>query len=355
MSFLRKELVDILDVTKPALASKDLIEELTQFWFKGDCVYAYNDIIGLQHPLKTDFVGGLRGSLLLGLLDKSRAKDIHIEPLQNGEDQKEMLIRAANTRLTLALLDDSRALWEIPSFDKAKSVVFGKSFLEVIESVLVSVGGDTSVPDQLGVTIEPNNKFLDFYTTDSLCISWARLPLPENYNCGRIILPEVFCEQLLRLFKDGGYLVISEDSVAAQNSKGVYLYSRLIETNNPLDFSGQIRESIPKDYDKLLVDIPSRLKLAIERILIVLQNSPPGESARIFIDKGNILRLYVKTSIGEIKDSMKIIQEHEDIAVDADPILIKRVLQGREKFLLSDKCILLTGPKNFVHLISLSS
>src|SRR5258708_37719206 len=110
MSYLRKDFLDILNIARPALASKDLVEELVCFWFVNDKVYAYNDVIGIQLPLKTDFTGGIRGSLILGLLDKSRAKDIFIEPINDGE----MLLRAANTRLTMPLFEDKRSLWDVP-------------------------------------------------------------------------------------------------------------------------------------------------------------------------------------------------------------------------------------------------
>jgi len=43
MAYLRKDLLEILNIAKPALASKELVEELTHFWLLGTNVYAYND------------------------------------------------------------------------------------------------------------------------------------------------------------------------------------------------------------------------------------------------------------------------------------------------------------------------
>jgi DNA polymerase III sliding clamp (beta) subunit (PCNA family) len=351
MNFQRKELLDTLNIVKPGLASKDLVEELTCNWFQGDTLYAYNDLIGIQIPFKTDFTGGLRGSLLLGLLDKSRAKEVSISPLNDGN---EMLLKAANTRLTLALLEQNRALWEVPEFDKSKSFVIGKDFLLALENVLISIGGDTSIPDQLGVTLLATNDTLDLFTTDNSTISWYRLPKPKGYNVERVIIPAIFCEQLLRLCKDGAYLVVTDEAVMAQNSKGIFLFSRLIESQRPLDLADIVASSLPETYEENLITVPSRLKLAIERVNIVLENHV-GQPADFYIEEGsNFLRLYAKTDNGEIKDSMKLDQEHSIVRISVDPTLVKRALNGRTQFLLTDNCFVLAGPGEFIHLISTS-
>lgn len=352
MSFPRRDFLDTLNLAKPGLASKDLIEELCCYWFQGNELYAYNDLIGLQVPFKTDFVGGLRGSLLLGLLDKSRAKEITISPLNGGS---EMLVKAANTRLTLALLEQNRALWEVPQFDRSKSFVMEKEFIDALENVLVSVGGDTSVPDQLGVTVLATNNTLDLFTTDNNTISWQRLPKPKSYNIERVIIPTAFCEQLLRLFRDGAYIIITEDSIMAQNTKGLFLFSRLIESSRPLDLADMVASSLPETYEKDLISVPSRLKLAIERVTIVLENRV-GQAAEFYIEENSrFLRLYCKTDLGEIKDSMRLDQEHPSVKISVDPILIRRALANRTQFLLTDHCLVLAGPGEFIHLISTSS
>lgn len=353
MNLERKLLLDTLNIIKPGLASKDLVEELTCVWANGTYIYAYNDLIGIQVPFKTDFMGGLRGSLLLGLLDKSRAKEVSISTLNGGN---EMLLKAANARLTLALLEENRALWEVPEFDKSKSFVIGKEFIEALENVLISVGGDTSVPDQLGVTLLATNDTLDLFTTDNSTISWQRLAKPKSYNVERVIIPAVFCEQLLRLCKEGAHLIVTEDSVMAQNAKGIFLFSRLVESSRPLDLADMVGSSLPETYEKDLITIPSRLKLALERVSVVLENHV-GQPADFFIEENNVntLKMFGKTDLGEIRDSMKLDQEHLPVRISVDPSLIKRALVKRTQFLLTDNCMVLAGPGDFVHLISTSA
>ena len=351
MPFARKDLLDTLNLAKPALASKDLVEELVCFWFDGKTVWAYSDIIGIQIPLATDFVGGLRGNLILGLLEKSRAKDVTISPSENGE----MLLKAANAKLTLALLENERALWEVPDFDKGNAFVVDKSFIKAIENVLVSIGGDTSVPDQLGVTLLCDDQFLDMYTTDNSTISWQRLDKPKGYNVERVVIPAAFCEQLLRLMSDGCYLIVNDESVMAKNNKNIFLFSRVVDCPRPLDLVGQVQSELPEDFYDKLVTLPTRLKLAIERIMVVLQGQV-GNPAKFYVDeKKQFLRLFSKSDLGEVRDSMKLEEEHLSIELNVDPTLVKRSLEGRTHFMLTENCMILFGPDDFIHLISSSS
>lgn len=347
MKINRLEFLNSLEFLEAGLSTKPIIEELTFIWFTGTHVYAYNDVIGIVSPLETEFKGGMKGSLLLGLLHKSRAKEIELLPSEN----EEMFLKAANTRLNLAYYGMDRAIWDVPVFDRDKSFPINEEFIKAISNAMISVGHDTSIPDQLGITLIPDGNILYLFSTDSKTISRAMIPFECSFS-ERIILPAVFCQQLIKLCKDRpGRMLIEKDSVLVENANGTMLFSRLIETSRPLEFHKTVDTVLSSLETKSQVPIPKRFKLAVERVSIVLESNL-GEPAKFQVNN-NILQMQATTNLGNIKDSMRLESDHSNVEMFVDPTLVKRALDDCSNFYLVPSCVILSD-ENFIHLISAS-
>lgn len=352
MKMDRAGLLGKLQVIAPAIATKDLIEELTAVWFMDGYAFAYDDLVGIRIELKAEFSGGLRGVMLLGLLEHSYGDDLVCSIGENDE----MELKVGNAKLKLALLPEKRSVFEWPKFDKKKAAVLDKDFFQVLQMMLVGVGVDTAVPDQLGVTIRADGSTVDLYSTDSKTISWCVFPTPKGYTTEYAVLPTVFCQQLLRLCPEGGHLQVTNEYAMAENPQGVQLFARLVDVPRPLNFAEIIEEYLDKGPGRA-IEVSTRFKLALERSLIVLAGHP-GEGLECDME-GDTLRLYAKSGQGELKDLIKFKgAEHDQVVVDIDPTLIKRILPEDSKVLEEYKmrftkaCMLVLGPAKFVHLIA---
>lgn len=350
MEISRTELLKALTIAKPALAIKDIIFETTHFWFTGETVFAYDDRIGIEVPFKSDFQGGILGKLLLGILEKSRADKIVIEP---GRHEGEILLKIGRARIDLAHLELKRAIWHFPKLTKADEEEFfdiDVNFASIIDQMLICAGQNTSVPDQLGVTFKPSEENnLDLYTTDGSTIAWAQLELPEGYQAHRCCVPVEFCAQLVALCKAKGEMLISDDFSVAEFESGVRIFGRMVDVPRPLDFQEQIEECVPEP--ELLVKLPGRFKLAIERVAVILEHLP-GAPAEVSIDKEGVLRLFAKADRGEIRDAMRLDQEHEEVVSYFDPALVRRGVDKRTEFFLRRDVLVMRGPENYYQLIS---
>jgi DNA polymerase III sliding clamp (beta) subunit (PCNA family) len=347
MKLPRQELLTALEVAKPALASKDLVEELTCLWFDGRRVTAYNDTIGISFAFESDFQGGLRGSLLLGLLDHSRARDVEITA---SDKESEMLVKAAGARLKLALLPPARSVFDYPEFPEDRAWVIAKEFLEALPRVMLSVGQDVSIPDQLGVTLRTQGDRLHLYATDSKTISAASIARPKGCEIRHAIIPTLFCEQLLKLCKDGGHFYVDRDTALVRSNKGVGLLGRLVNAARPIPFAETIQRYMPKDPNGSAVPVPSRLKLALERASVVLEGAP-GDPLEMSFD-GDFLDIYAKTPYGEIKDEIKLDREHANTRARVHPELIKRALGHASEMTLIPGCLLMLGAGGYTYLVS---
>lgn len=350
MKYARMAMLEALNTVKPALAAKDLIEELTHVWFDGETMTAHNDAdLGIQVPFKTDFKGGVRGSLLLGLLHNSRAKELDLEPTDDGH----MKLVAARTRAKLAVLDSERQVWAFPKFSTKNTFDLDEHFLRALKTVMVSVGNDTSIPEKLGVTIMAGGGEARMFTTDSRAITAVKVPAPKGAwmkNGARVILPTAFCEQVLRLCASGGFMEIAADRVVAGNGDGVLVYARQVDCPMPLDLTGTVAQhtKFPKGA---LFEIPPKLAGALDRAIVLLEGVV-GERVSISTAAGKLRLEAHAEGRGNVKDYIDLPEDVPEIELQLDPALVKRAIHLATHMALLEDAAVLTGDDDLVYLAS---
>lgn len=345
MKIAREELLRVLKRVSPAVADKDLIEELTCVWFDGETIQAYNDLISIKLPFKSDIKGGFRHKLLVGFLSNSAAKEVTVE----SKDKKDVVFKAGESKLKLKLLSLDQMLFKFPNFPNMQSEV-DKDFVQVISKMLVSVGADTSIPDQLGVTFYPFEDELDLFSTDSNTLSTDTVKRPDNWPDDRLVVPTLFCEQVLDFCKAGGVIAFDQKKVFAKNKEDEVIFGRVVEVDRPTNFDKILKEYRPKDYNKYLKEIPRvSFDSAIARCMVVL-NGRDGDPIRMTFD-GKGLNLYSKSDFGEA-DAVVDIKDHDEVVNFINPILIQRALPYCNKLLLTKKCLIMKGEGDFTHLVS---
>lgn len=345
----RATLLAALDIVKPAVATKALLEELTHVWFNDKDLLAYDDVLGIRAPFNSDGLrGGLKGQLVAGLLNASGAKSIEISVDENG---KEALLKAAKAKLKLALLEPERAVWEFPKVKASAYFPLSKDFLEGLADVLIAVGQDTSIPDQLGITIALEEDGLTLYATDSKTIARAYVAKPKDYDIDHLVVPTPFVEQVLRLCSSDGKLAVLKDSIVAESKAGVGIYSRLVDVPEPSDFEGTLASALPKGYIKDSVPIPGVMRMAVDRALVVLDGKV-AEPISFYV-KEDTLHMEAESPIGELHDTIPLEGAHKDVSIKVDPVLIKRGLDKCDRMLVADGCLAMLGRDgSFLYVVS---
>lgn len=99
MEINKKELQKSLEIVKPGLASKEIIEQSTSFAFVDGRVVTYNDEISISHPVTgLTISGAVEAENLYKLLNKIKEDVIEIEL-----KEKEILISSGKTKAGLTL------------------------------------------------------------------------------------------------------------------------------------------------------------------------------------------------------------------------------------------------------------
>src|SRR5580765_1875493 len=312
----RKKLLDTLVLVKPAISSKDIIEQFTNIWFDGENIAASNDLgMGILAPFKTEFKGGVKGTQLIGLINNMKVKDIELSP--EGES---LIVRGGKARAKLAMMPIDKISISIPK-ESDNAYIPKAEFYGALGQVLRSSGNvKSAVPEQAGVTLIKDGHA---FATDADTISWVhgKCETPE-----RVTMPIAFVEVLLDISKGmETHICFKKSNVYAKNKKA-FVFSPLLGSDEPQDLVG-MAEKVTKDA--VYVPIPARLKLALERALVMLDRN--SDIKVKVLTKGAALRIITTVGQGELKDSIALDKEVPETELTLDPKMIKRGLSSCDK------------------------
>lgn len=339
----RIELADMLQLVSPGLSSNDLIPILSHVWFTGSTLMTYNDHIAVSCPLKTDFSGAVPGSTLIDLIKNSRAKDVEFVIGEN-----ELTIKAASSRFKLALLPaEAFNIFEMPKPSKS-ALSLPNKFFQAVETCMQSVGSDPSTPEQLGVTLIPNGKELSLYATNNMTMTHDMITLSEPLKIkDRVTLSTEFCKQMIAIAKSekGVKVEIHDDHSLLTTDSKISLFGRLIEVDKPLDFAAIMKQHVPANVMKSVVPMPSKMKLMIERAIIITHGSAEKSFTEITGRDGK-LRFLSKSSRGEVTDTVLVGEGQPDVVLKMECKHLKPVFDAYDKMLVTDRCFIMVKDKS---------
>lgn len=349
----RRQLLDTLGTVAPALASTDLIPVLTHFWFTGKTVMAFNDQIAISTPCATDFKGAVPGDLLQ-LTKLSKAKDVTLET----PDDKELVIKLASSRVKLGLLDPEAFLFEMPMPSSADFLQTGKvaEFLDVVRNAMRSVSSDTSIPDQLGVTLIAEKGVLHVCSTNGMTMTHATIKV--NGSPGfkdRVILSAPFCNQMLALAKTEKklQLEIHDDHALLVCSDGTILFGRLIESPQPLNFLGVLDENFPDEDRKLLIEIPTKMHLILERAVVIAESKADRTKTTITVRDGK-MKFFSASDRGEVADTMLVGETQPEVSMRIEARHLKNGYGDFDRMLITERCAVMVKD-NKMYMVAASS
>jgi DNA polymerase III sliding clamp (beta) subunit (PCNA family) len=289
----RVDLIEKLKLVEPALSINNLVPVLSHFWFFDNTLMAYNDQIAIKTKLNSEFVGAVPGDTLLALLNASRAKDVEffVKKDANGKELPEgtLSIKAASSNLKLPYMDlADTPVFQMPeSQDSTNLPVDITAFLSCLESCMKSLKEDTSIPDSLGITLSFEDSLLKMYATNDATISYASLKLKQKTKNRRTVISGNFCRQMLALSSLSGkkHLEITSD-YSLYICGDTILFGRLVDVPRPLDFDSVIESAFPKEVQKNLVEIPTKLSLILDRAIIITDTKDDNSRMSVSVKDG---------------------------------------------------------------------
>lgn len=344
----RKEFLGKLEVVAPALSANELLPILTHYWLTGKTLMAFNDQIAISVPCETEITGAIPGQVLLALVKNSRATNAELT--HEGDN---LLVKLAAAKIKLAHMSADNFVFDMPKVKGPEydiKVKDKQAFRDALEVCMLSVGRDTAVTDQLGITLllDKSGKRLSAYATDNATIAHATIDLGSGAAPpDRVILPAAFVEQMLALDKGAKatHLQINDDS-AMFKADEVTLFGRLIVSTSPIDFDDIVSRHFPPASRKLAMRMPTKLKLMLQRAVIIT-DSMTDQAATLVTCDGERMKFVSRTDRGEITETV-LMEGHPEVKVRLGPKLLRSGYAAKfENMLVTEKCAVMTKGNAF--------
>jgi len=189
MQIKKSELQAALEIVKPGLANKEIIEQTCSFAFLNDKVITYNDEISISHPVKgLEIQGAIQAQELYALLSKIKKEEIELEIKDN-----EILLKSGRAKAGIRIQSEIKLpLHEIGKIQEWKPLP--EAFSRACRFVSSACGRDMSRPVLTCVHV---NKEGFVEASDNCRIS--RFSLEESMPVDTFLIPATSILEVIKL------------------------------------------------------------------------------------------------------------------------------------------------------------
>ena len=142
----KSEILNVLNLVKPGIASKDIIESMTYFYLNKDKIVTYNDLISVQHPFDIQVKCFVKAKQFHDALTKIKEDELQIS-LNKGK----LNIKAKGTNVNFATIKDKEIANRIKKVNKSLEDVKWKKLPEDFVTALMMCSFCTSKNESEGV------------------------------------------------------------------------------------------------------------------------------------------------------------------------------------------------------------
>lgn len=329
----RQELLKALEIVKPGLASKDMIEQATCFAFMDGHVVTYNDEISIRHPIDIGVTGAVKAEELHGLLSKLKPEEIDIEA---GEG--EIQIKAGRTSAGLTMHCEIRLpLEELGENGDWKNVPEG--FVEGASFCLFSCSKDMSRPTLTCVHI--NKEIVE--SCDNMRMT--RYTLNKPFPIASLLIPasslaEILKYPIMKVSQSKGW-------VHFKSKLGTVISARVFE-DNYVDLTPFINHG----QDSQELKMPASIESTLERAGIFAKSQFDSDQLVSMTMADKRMTVAAKNDAGWISEQLNMSYSGDPISFSIHPRTLQDILKKTSKFRVTDSVIEFGGD-NWVHIAAL--
>lgn len=340
MKVNRKHLIDILQLVKPGLASREIVEQTASFVFYDGQIITYNETIGIRHKLAPDLKEldgiAIQAKELYDLASKLSDEEINFtveesELIVSGKKSKAGIrLQEANIKDWLKDMGKPKDWDELPaSFCNALSFCAFSTTRNLTEAVLTCIYMNKST------AVSSDNIRVTSYD------------LGKKTNLPEMLLPVISIMSVI----DYNPLEYSMDEgwIHFRNEHGTIYSCRRIEADYPVNTALKHLKEIEGPVIKLpdnLIDILSRAGIFSSRDSKISVDN----RVRITLSDG-MLTVRGEGSGGWFEETSRIRYKGDEIAFETNPDHLNAILQHTNEMIIGSSALKFEG-ENFQHMIS---
>jgi DNA polymerase III sliding clamp (beta) subunit (PCNA family) len=320
----KTELLKALEIVKPGLSSKDIIDQATSFAFIKGRVVTYNDEISISHPVPgLSISGAIRAEELYQLLKKLKQEEIDIAITGN-----EVILKSGKATAGLTLQQEiTLPLEEIT--EKGKWHDLPDNFLKSIKASMSACTTEANKPILTCVHVN-----VEGFVEGSDGYRIVRYQLNGTLPVATFLIPAGSVKEVLKLSPTE--IAESEGWIHFRTKEDSVISCRL--------------------FDDVFPDTASYLKVKGETLVFPKSMSDLIDRATVFakgeseIDKevsitleNNRIKLSSENGVGWFKEEANIRYDGEPITFLITPYLLKGILDETQECVFNDNALKFVG------------
>lgn len=311
MKVNRKELLDALNIVKPGLSNKEIIEQTTSFAFVDGRVYTYNDEISISHPVANlGEDGAIHAEELFKFLNKASAEEITVD-----KTDKEIIFKSGRSKVGFTLKREITLPLNVELTKKEKWKPLPDRLKHALHFVAHTCSKDMTDPKLTCVHI---NKQGFVEGTDNFRI--AHFKLGKKLPIGTLLIPATSAVEAGKLDPievcqgDGWVHYRNEDKTIFSTR---VLKENFVDTSNILSKQkGGIKLNFPKE----LLEVLEKAQIFANRKNVI------DESVDVILKK-NSITISSKSDNAWFKEKLDIKYKGKDFEFRITPYLLQDILK----------------------------
>lgn len=304
----KSDLLTALEIVKPGLSNKEIIEQSTSFAFVDGRVVTYNDEISLSHPVEgIELTGAIQASELYLILKKIKQEDVEVTLTEN-----EVLLTAGRTKIGLTLQAEIKL--PITDFKNIKKwETLPEDFLLAMKMAMYSTGNDNNRPILTCVHVNEGG-FIE--GSDGYRI--MKSTVSKQLNIPTFLIPSTSVNTLLKL--NPIKITMGEGWVHFKTEGGTIMSCRILEDVFP------DTKSILIVDDGIEITFPKTINEILDRASVFKKQDGASVAEVSVIIEKNCIKIKSNSDTGWFEEESHIKYTGNKLEFSITPSLLKNIL-----------------------------
>jgi len=335
MNINKTTLQKALEIVKPGLSNKEIIEQSTSFAFIKGRVVTYNDEISISHPVEgLEIEGVIKADKLYPFLTKLKKDELELSIEGN-----EVVIKSGRSKASLALESEIK----LPLIDGMTSLKWKplpEEFLKLVSFVLPACSRDMSKPVLTCVHISKEGVI---EASDSFRI--ARSESGSTLPVNEFLLPATSAINMVKLKPTK--IAEGKGWIHFKTEAGTVISCRTFEDSFP-DTKPYVEvEGVELTFPKTIIEIIDRAQVFAKQEFVL------DESVTITIEK-NKFKIKSEAEGGRYEETVNTTYDGDTIEFIISPYLLRGILTETLDCIASDTKLRFEG-SNWVYITCLKN
>lgn len=329
----KANLVNALEIVRPGLARKEMIEQTTSFAFMDGAVVTYNDEISIRHPIDIGVEGAVGSEKLYNFLTKTDKDEVEIE-----EKGDKIQLKAGKALAGIKINKDIQLPVDHFPDDDAEWQPLPENFADMVRFCLFSCASDMTRP--VLNSIHVTGTMIE--STDTFRMTRCTFP---NSGGDELLIPLHHAKELVKYTCT--HLTFTKNWIHFRTDQGSTFSCRIFSGEYP-DISGFFA------VDGHEITLPKTIEEVLSRAAIFSARENYLDE-QLFIDlEDKQLTVSATSDEGWFKESHRVRYSDDPLQMIVVPRLLSEILKVKYTCTIGEDAIKFEG-ENWEHLVKLSS